>query len=97
MNTPKMPRFVQTYEVKFVQSSDLFREICNYFKIDSDNFAGDFSDACTAVSYGDASHTLINDQKFIEVLEGMDYNFTETQLKEISGWLENGVMIDLES
>ena len=83
--------------VQFVNSSDLFKKISEQFNIDADDFAGGFSDACTSVSYGDASHTMINMETFLSIIVWMEHSFTLVQIEEIRSWLLDGVMIDLES
>ena len=84
--------------VNYFDSSDLFDKICMDFELDTDNFAGEFSDACTSVSYGDASNTLINVEKFGEILEGMEH-FSENPewIDTIKSWIPDGVLICLEN
>ena len=88
---------MKLFTKSFYQSSDLFDKICERFQLQRDNFAGEFSDACTSVSYGDASHTLISAQTFGEILEGTSYNFSLEDINEIRSWIPEDVMIDLES
>ena len=89
---------MKLFTKSFYQSSDLFDKICEHFQLERDDFAGEFSDACTSVSYGDASHTLINAQTFGEILEGMgNISFSLEEINEIRSWIPEDVMIDLES
>ena len=87
-----LPRYTAT----FIQSSDIFKMICEKYKLDFGKFSGDFSNHCTSVSYGDASNTLICPDQFIEILEGME-NFSEAALEEIATWFSEDEKVDLES
>jgi len=87
---------LKTHTVKFIKSSDIFKAICEHFKLDYNNFAGEFSKTCTSVSYGNASNTIICPDEFIEILESMG-NFAEADLKEIATWFPQGIEVDLEN
>lgn len=88
---------LDTFSIQVIKSSDLFNAICERFKFDTNDFAGDFSDACTSISYGDASHTLINTETFLSIIVWMEHSFSLNDLEEIRSWILEGVMIDLES
>lgn len=85
--------------IQVIDSSELFEKICEHFKIDSSNFAGEFSDVCTSVSYGDASHTLISRVAFIDIINDMEYFSSSTveEFETILSWIPQNVMIDLEN
>lgn len=84
--------------VKFISSSDIFDRICKLYDFDWAEFRSNFSDACTSVGYGEATHTLINVNTFSEILSGMEefYNKPSSIVNVVKA-IPDGVLIDLET